>query len=110
MVTSLVTSCTGGMAGSLQLNKRFEAAVSDVVGEDAFYQLRRTKGYEEAVRFFDQTVKRAFTGLPEESWYVNFPMADLQDDPTNHIKSNTWEMKRYVKSLAPGSVLTETFQ
>lgn len=84
------------MAGSLQLNKRFEEEVKELVGEDQYFHLRKTNGYSEAVDFFDGTVKPAFRGTPNESWYVNFPMADLEDDPANDLKRNTWQLKRYV--------------
>jgi hypothetical protein len=82
------------MAGSLQLNKRFEEQVRMLVGEDQYYLLRKTKAYEQAVKFFDRTVKPAFRGKKDESWYVNFPMAELEDDESQGLKRNTWEMKR----------------
>jgi hypothetical protein len=84
------------MAGSLQLNKRFEEQVKMLVGEDQYYHLRKTPAYDQAVKFFDETVKPAFRGKKNESWYVNFPMADLEDDDSQGLKRNTWEMKRYV--------------
>ncbi|MCJ1283392.1 hypothetical protein MMC26_002720 [Xylographa opegraphella] len=83
----------GGMAGSLGLNRRFEQAVKDVVGEDQFYHLRKTKGFEEAMLQFDRTIKTAFRGAADEEWYVNFPMANLQDDPANNIQANCWNLK-----------------
>ncbi|KEF53944.1 uncharacterized protein A1O9_09739 [Exophiala aquamarina CBS 119918] len=83
----------GGMAGSLQLNKRFEEQVKMVVGEDQYFHLRKTPAYHQAVRFFDRTVKPAFRGKNDDSWYVNFPMADLEDDESQHLKRSTWEMK-----------------
>jgi molecular chaperone DnaK (HSP70) len=86
----------GGMAGSLQLNKRFEEQVKMLVGEDQYYHLRKTPAYEQAVKFFDRTVKPAFRGKKDDSWYVNFPMADLKDDESQHLKRSTWEMKSEV--------------
>lgn len=83
----------GGMAGSLQLNKRFEEQVKMLVGEDQYYHLRKTPAYESAVKFFDRTVKPAFRGKNDDSWYVNFPMADLQDDESQGLKRSTWELK-----------------
>jgi len=83
----------GGMAGSLQLNKRFEEQIKMLVGEDQYYHLRKTPAYDHAVKFFDRTVKPAFRGDSDDSWLVNFPMADLQDDPSANLKRSTWELK-----------------
>lgn len=81
------------MAGSQGLNKRFEQAVKDVVGEDQFFRLRKTKAFDEAMIQFDRYIKPAFRGDLDEEYYVNFPMAQLQDDPTNNIQTNCWNMK-----------------
>ncbi|KAL8946546.1 MAG: hypothetical protein Q9222_007073 [Ikaeria aurantiellina] len=83
----------GGMAGSLGLNKRFGSAVQNIVGEDQFFHLRKEKGFEEAMNQFDKTIKTAFRGDPDEDYYVNFPMAKLQDDPSNRLEANCWNMK-----------------
>ncbi|KAM3079042.1 hypothetical protein ACMFMF_003971 [Clarireedia jacksonii] len=90
----------GGMAGSLGLNRRFEQAVKDLVGEDAYFHLRKTRAFEQATRQFDTQIKTAFRGDLEEDYLVNFPMADLKDDPVNNLQSNTWNMKGYVVVLA----------
>lgn len=90
------------MSGSLQLNRRFEDAVKNVVGEDQYYHLRKgkdgnpSKGFEDAKNFFNNLVKTEFRGDSDKSWFVNFPMAELEDDPANHINRNSWEMKRQV--------------
>ncbi|MCJ1377667.1 hypothetical protein MMC17_000763 [Xylographa soralifera] len=80
------------------LNRRFEQAVKDVVGEDQFYHLRKSKGFEEAMLQFDRTIKTAFRGAADEEWYVNFPMANLQDDQANNIQANCWNVKGYTKT------------
>jgi molecular chaperone DnaK (HSP70) len=83
----------GGMAGSLQLNKRFEEQIKMLVGEDQYYHLRKTAAYDQAVKFFDRTVKPEFRGNKDVSWYVNFPMADLEDDESQGLKRDSWELK-----------------
>ncbi|KAI9053981.1 hypothetical protein LZ554_002925 [Drepanopeziza brunnea f. sp. 'monogermtubi'] len=83
----------GGMAGSLGLNKRFEQAVKDLVGEDQYYSLRKTKGFTQAIQQFDRSIKTAFRGDLDEDYYINFPMANLDDDPENDLVSNCWNMK-----------------
>ena len=84
------------MAGSLGLNKRFEAAVKDLVGEDQYFHLRKTKGFEQARVQFDRLVKTAFRGDPDEEWFINFPMANLADDPERNLASNCWNMQGLV--------------
>ncbi|KAH9205472.1 Hsp70 family protein-like protein [Leptodontidium sp. 2 PMI_412] len=83
----------GGMAGSLGLNKRFEQAVKELVGEDQYFTLCKTIGLQQAVKQFDRSVKTAFRGGMDEEYYVNFPMADLKADPANDLTSNCWNMK-----------------
>ena len=50
------------MAGSLVLNKRFEQAVCDLIGEEEFVMLKKKVGWEEAMKNFDRHVKTAFRG------------------------------------------------
>jgi hypothetical protein len=88
------------MAGSLGLNKRFEQAVKELVGEDQYFSLRKTKGFEQAVLQFDRNIKTAFRGDPDEDYYVNFPMAKLEDDESNNLVSDTWHMKGFVTHLS----------
>lgn len=89
----------GGMAGSLGLNKRFEQAVKDLVGEDQYFTLRKTKGFQQATQQFDRSVKTAFRGDPEEDYYINFPMANLADDEDNNLISNCWNMTGFVTCM-----------
>ena len=92
------------MAGSLGLNKRFTQAVKDLVGEDQFYHLRKTKGYQEAMKQFDRQIKTAFRGTADEDYFVNFPMANLKDDKKRRLVSNCWNMKGYVSLVQEPTV------
>jgi hypothetical protein len=83
---------TGGMAGSLGLNKRFEEAVKELVGEAVFAELRAHKGYGNALKMFDRDVKRSFSGDLEEEFYVSFRMAGLEDIPDAGLEGNDWTM------------------
>ncbi len=74
------------------LNLRFLDAIRDLVGEDAYDKLRKTKGFLLAQRVFEREIKKAFGGKDEEEYFVNFPMADLDDDPEAGLESNTWRM------------------
>ena len=89
----------GGMSGSLGLNKRFKQAVKELVGDDQYVNLRKTKGFEEAVTQFDRSIKTAFRGLSDEEYFVNFPMARLHDDHENGVEANCWNMKWYVTPI-----------
>ncbi|KAH6633887.1 putative hsp70 protein [Chaetomium sp. MPI-SDFR-AT-0129] len=83
---------TGGMAGSLGLNQRFAEAVKNLVGDDQFANLRKTKGFLLAAKSFDREVKRAFKGDQDEEYFVNFPMASLNDDPDLGLEANCWRV------------------
>jgi hypothetical protein len=83
---------SGGMAGSLGLNKRFEEAVKILIGEEEFFRLKKTKAWFRANTQFDREIKTSFRGNSSEEYFVNFPMADLDDDPQNGLDSNCWRM------------------
>lgn len=79
------------------INKRFEEAVKNAVGEDQYFSLRKSKPYRLAMFQFDNTVKPAFNPYQQSKDhvdYVNFPMAGLKDDPANNIASNCFNVTR----------------
>ncbi|KAH0566440.1 hypothetical protein GP486_000152 [Trichoglossum hirsutum] len=84
---------TGGLAGSLMLNRRFGEFVKNIVGEEDFFALRKTTGFAHAMKTFDQDVKPSFRADPDQSWFINFPMTGLKDDPINNIQSNCLDLK-----------------
>ncbi len=86
------TLIVGGMAGSLGLNQRFVEAVKTLVGKDQFHELQKTKGFFRAEKEFDRVIKKAFRGEPSEEYFVNFPMAALEDNPEAGLESNAWMM------------------
>ena len=71
------------------LNKRFEQWVKDVVGERAFFELKETNGYRLAMKQFDEIIKPSFRSRDDEDQFINFPMANLQDNSAKGIKSNS---------------------
>ncbi|KAI9685583.1 MAG: hypothetical protein M1822_004441 [Bathelium mastoideum] len=83
---------SGGMAGSLGLNKRFEEAVKNIIGDEEFFRIKKEKAWLRANTQFDREVKPAFRGKATEEYFVNFPMADLVDDPSSRLKSDCWTM------------------
>ena len=90
----------GGLAGSLMLNKRFEEWVKNIVGERAYIELRETNGYRLAMKQFDESIKPAFRSRDDEDQYINFPMANLKDDPSKKIKSNCITLTGFVHDSA----------
>ncbi|KEZ46799.1 hypothetical protein SAPIO_CDS0097 [Scedosporium apiospermum] len=75
-----LTAPSGGVCGSLMLNKLFEDEVHKVVGDDAYVTLKKTEAYRSALRDFDSTIKLAFRGKTDTDKYVSFPLAKLQDN------------------------------
>ncbi|KAL3954485.1 hypothetical protein ACCO45_010048 [Purpureocillium lilacinum] len=83
---------TGGMAGSLGLNNRFATALSQLVGDEQWPALKKSKAFFLADKQFDEKTKRDFKGAEDEEHYVNFPTAQLEDDPENGLQSNSWTL------------------
>jgi hypothetical protein len=81
------------MAGSLILNKRFEEAVKNIVGEEEFFHLKTTESFADAVKQFDREAKPAFCGEKDQAWNINFTMGNLEDDPENNVQGNCLRLK-----------------
>ncbi|KAF2654972.1 actin-like ATPase domain-containing protein [Lophiostoma macrostomum CBS 122681] len=80
---------TGGIAGSMMINKRFENWVKDMVGERAFFDLKEHDAYRRAMKDFDENIKPGFRGKDDDVSYVNFPMANIKDNKARGITGNT---------------------
>lgn len=83
---------SGGMAGSLGLNKRFAEAVKNLVGEEQWISLKKSLGWSKAMNEFDKVIKLAFRGGAEETFFVSFPQVKLEDNPDKNIFNNCWMM------------------
>ncbi|KAK0719115.1 hypothetical protein B0H67DRAFT_642499 [Lasiosphaeris hirsuta] len=65
----------GDVNGEMESDEvRFEEAVKNLVGDDQYADLGKTKGYSLALKSFDREVKRSFRDDPNEEHFVNFPM------------------------------------
>ena len=75
----------------MMINKRFENWVKDMVGERQYLDLKDNakSAYGEAMRAFDENIKPLFDGTSDRDQYVNFPMANIKDDPNKKINGNT---------------------
>lgn len=86
---------SGGMAGSIGLNQRFEEELRQVVGDDQWLKLKQSEPFFAAQKQFDEQVKPAFTGDTKKKHYIYFPGADLEDDPENGVRGSAWTMTGY---------------
>ncbi|KAK6856748.1 hypothetical protein PG995_006935 [Apiospora arundinis] len=85
---------TGGMAGAIGLNKRFEDAVRDLIGEVQMATLKSVAGcWTTVLNQFETEIKRKFCGERYETYYVPFPGQRLEDDQSENLVSNLWAMK-----------------
>ncbi len=78
------------------LNLRFEQFVKDIVGERAFLDLKETDAFRLAMKQFDEIIKLGFRSRDDEDQYVNFPMANLKDDPSRGLQANCITVTGYV--------------
>lgn len=74
--------------------------MKNIVGERAYIELRDTNGYRLAMKQFDESIKPAFRSRDDEDQYINFPMANLKDDPSRKIKSNCITLTGFVHNFA----------
>jgi hypothetical protein len=80
---------TGGIAGSMMINRRFEEFIKSTVGERTHLDLKETDAWRRAIKTFDEQVKPGFRGREDEDQYINFPMANICDAPDRGVKANT---------------------
>ena len=97
---------TGGLAGSLMINKRFAEWVKTIVGERQYIDLRETNAYRLAMRQFDEIIKPGFRSRDDEDQFLNFPMANLQDDPAKGVKSNCITLTGFVDTARARKALS----
>ncbi|KAF2103534.1 hypothetical protein NA57DRAFT_53054 [Rhizodiscina lignyota] len=80
---------TGGIAGSMIINKRFEQWIKDTVGERSFQDLKITNGYRLAMKQFDEVIKPGFRSKEDDDQYITFTMAKIKHKPLKYIKAST---------------------
>ncbi|KAL2003822.1 hypothetical protein VTN02DRAFT_2039 [Thermoascus thermophilus] len=88
-----IVPCSGGLSGSLMLNRSFERWIQETVGDAEYRQLKNTDGYRAAMQQFDLTVKPAFRSEKDRDRYLSFPMANLKDDHSKGIVRNAIKLK-----------------
>lgn len=87
---------TGGLAGSLGLNRGFERYVESLIGETKFASLQKSKGYRLAMKDFDENIKTAHNGCADEEYYIHFPLSKLDENPSKNIESNCLTLTGYI--------------
>ncbi|KAJ3498448.1 hypothetical protein NLG97_g1113 [Lecanicillium saksenae] len=83
---------TGAMVGSIALNRRFKAAVEEIIPGDRWNELKSSKAMTGASLQFENEVKRSFDGNLDEEYWVKFRGANLEDDPEKNLNSDEWTM------------------
>ncbi|OAA63621.1 Heat shock protein Hsp70 [Niveomyces insectorum RCEF 264] len=97
-----LTVASGGIAGSLLLNKGFEQLVQGAVaGNEAFVALRKSDAYRDAMKDFDFVIKPSFRGPNDVCKYAKFTMAKLEDNPAKGLERDALAL--------PGPTLQKIF-
>jgi len=78
----------GSIVGSETLDERFTVHIEKAIGYEAFYSIRGTWAWSDALSRFQREIKCAFEGEKSKKWNVFFPMAGLADDEPNGLKNN----------------------
>ncbi|KAK8877381.1 Hsp70 family heat shock protein [Apiospora arundinis] len=85
---------SGGMAGAIGLNKRFEDSVRDLIGEAQMAALKAVPdGWSLVLDQFETEIKRKFCGESDRPHYIHFPGVSLEDDLNYGLENNTWCIK-----------------
>lgn len=82
------------MVGSIALNRRFKAAVEEIIPSDRWNELKSSKAMTGASLQFENEVKRSFDGDLDEEYWVKFRGANLEDDLDKNLSSDEWKMTR----------------
>lgn len=77
------------------INRRFEDWVKTVVGDRAYLDLVEQDSYRRAMKTFDENIKPGFRTVQDEEQYINFPKANLKDDPTKGLTNDTITVEAY---------------
>ncbi|KAF7859445.1 uncharacterized protein EAF02_010893 [Botrytis sinoallii] len=99
---------TGCMAGSLNLNKRFEEVLRELVGEAQFHDPKNAKVFADAFMQFESTVKRVFNGnLAGDQHIFNFFMGNLLNGEKIGLENDHWTLKCYDLKLIFDPVIAD---
>ncbi|KAF3051457.1 hypothetical protein E8E11_010107 [Didymella keratinophila] len=78
---------SGGIAGSLMINNRFEDFIKQTIGEDVLGPLKKGDSWRRALKDFDDNIKPGFQGRGDEPKFVSFPMANLPDKEESGVSN-----------------------
>ncbi|KIW93344.1 uncharacterized protein Z519_05949 [Cladophialophora bantiana CBS 173.52] len=84
-----ITKASGAVAGSSMIDRNLEEEIRKVVGDEAFVSLKKTEGYQNALKEFAIAIKPGFRGKDDRDKYLSFPMAKLEDNPANGLVKNS---------------------
>ncbi|KAK1831182.1 hypothetical protein QBC39DRAFT_372068 [Podospora conica] len=80
---------SGGICGSVMVNKLFEEEVRKVVKDGPYRKLRKSPAYQSALAEFDVHLKPGFRGRDDKNKFVSFPMAGLRSNKAAGLVSNS---------------------
>jgi hypothetical protein len=83
---------SGGIAGSMMINRRFEEFVKNTIGERIHLDLKESDAWRRGMKTFDEQVKPGFRGRDDDNQFISFPMANIPDNPDRGIKGSTLTM------------------
>jgi hypothetical protein len=75
------------------INVRFSEHIKNVVGDEAFFKLRKLPAFQDATKVFNDTIKPGFCVEGKKSRSLSFPRADLQDNTKKGLMRDALEVK-----------------
>jgi hypothetical protein len=88
------------------LNKRMEQHISQIVGDEEFFRLRKTQGFRQAMKEFDNNIKPGFMAT-DDYFYMNFPLANLEDDKASNLVDNCLTLNKETLTSIFGPLISE---
>ncbi len=86
---------TGGLCGSVFLDRAFQKHIEETIGETEYRSLR-ARNRKKMMRDFEYGIKRCFREHDDQTYYVD--LRGVKDDPKNGIFDDTITLKTYAPS------------
>ncbi len=78
------------------LNKAFENFVGQAVDEEEFVKLKKTNGYKQALKNFEENIKPKFSMDGPATYRIQFLGARLTPDAGMKLETNALTMTKWV--------------
>lgn len=83
---------TGAMVGSMVLNRRFRAAVKDLIPDNKWESLKHGRAVTNVCEYFENQIKKGFAGDLKKRYVLDFFGTGLEDDPDHGFKDQEWRI------------------